>query len=433
MASVISAGTTSSTSLNLTADTSGVLQLASNNGTVAMTIDTSQNVSFTNQPTFTGGTANGVAYLNGSKVVTTGSALTFDGSVFQTSGIVRASSGANQGFEAGWSSGASYVYVQAYDRTASTFQPLALTASNIQFLAGSSPSEQMRLTSTGLGIGTSSPAYLLQVSKSQNGETSASVTNANTGASAYGLYRLDNSVAGGGAGFALFSSGYTASGVLRPSGAYVYSQPNASGGLTLNTEGAYPIYFGTNNTERARIDTSGNWLYGGNITTAEAVNGLTLVRSGANTPYFVSNTSQANRIHYYFQYNGTTVGNISTTTTATSYGTSSDYRLKNSVAPMTGALAKVSALKPVTYKWNVDGSDGEGFIAHELQAVVPQCVAGEKDAVETYTDAEGNEQTRPVYQSVDTSFLVATLTAAIKEQQALIETLTTRITALEAK
>jgi len=115
------------------------------------------------------GTANGVAYLNGSKVVTSGSALTFDGTIFQTSGTIRASSGANQGFEAGWSSGASYVYAQAYDRTASTFQPFALTASNIQFLVGSSPSEQMRLTSTGLGIGTSSPSYKLDINKGSSG------------------------------------------------------------------------------------------------------------------------------------------------------------------------------------------------------------------------------------------------------------------------
>jgi len=65
------------------------------------------------------------------------------------------------------------------------------------------------------------------------------------------------------------------------------------------------------------------------------------------------------------------------------------------------------------------------FIAHELQAVVPECVTGQKDAV----DADGN----PVYQGIDTSFLVATLTAAIQEQQALITTLTERITALEAE
>ena len=92
---------------------------------------------------------------------------------------------------------------------------------------------------------------------------------------------------------------------------------------------------------------------------------------------------------------------------------------------MVGALATVAQLKPVTYNWKIDGSDGQGFIAHELQAVVPDCVSGEKDAV----DAEG----KPQYQGIDTSFLVATLTAAIQEQQTLIEALTARLTALEAK
>jgi hypothetical protein len=107
------------------------------------------------------------------------------------------------------------------------------------------------------------------------------------------------------------------------------------------------------------------------------------------------------------QRDNTDVGSIDVTTTATSYNTSSDYRLKNTIVPMTGALAKVALLKPCTYKWNANGSDGEGFIAHELAEVCPDAVTGAKDAV----DAEGN----PQYQGIDTSFLVATLTAAIQE------------------
>jgi hypothetical protein len=117
----------------------------------------------------------------------------------------------------------------------------------------------------------------------------------------------------------------------------------------------------------------------------------------------------------------TDVGTISVTASATSYNTSSDYRLKNTIAPMTGALAKVAQLKPVTYKWNVDGSNGQGFIAHELQEVIPDCVTGAKDAV----DADG----KPKYQGIDVSFLVATLTAAIQEQQAIIESLKARLDA----
>jgi hypothetical protein len=111
-------------------------------------------------------------------------------------------------------------------------------------------------------------------------------------------------------------------------------------------------------------------------------------------------------IGFYRNSSGSLVGQITTTSTATTYTTSSDYRLKHDIQPMSGALAKVAALKPVTYKWNVDDSESQGFIAHELQAVVPECVTGEKDAV----DADGN----PVYQGIDTSFLVATLTAAIQ-------------------
>ena len=114
------------------------------------------------------------------------------------------------------------------------------------------------------------------------------------------------------------------------------------------------------------------------------------------------------------------------------YVTTSDYRLKENVAPMTGALAKIAQLKPCTYTWKFDGSDGQGFIAHELQEVFPDAVSGKKDAVETYTDEDGNEQTRIKPQGVDTSNLVATLTAAIQEQQALITSLAARIAALES-
>jgi hypothetical protein len=125
------------------------------------------------------------------------------------------------------------------------------------------------------------------------------------------------------------------------------------------------------------------------------------------------------------------VGRIGCNGSATSYITSSDYRLKEDIEPMTGALAQVALLKPVTYKWKVDGSDGQGFIAHELQAVVPDAVTGVKDAVETYTDEDGNEQTRIKPQGIDTSFLVATLTAAIQELNAKVDAQAVRIAELE--
>jgi hypothetical protein len=203
-----------------------------------------------------------------------------------------------------------------------------------------------------------------------------------------------------------------------------------------------------------RIDSSGNLLLG--TTSAGGVNGWTLYPTGSgNAPLALWNKSlTTSSSALLFQVNGSSVGSISYTNTATAYNTSSDYRLKENIASMTGALAKVLELKPVTYTWKEDGSAGEGFIAHELQAIVPNAVSGEKDATEirkvevspavpaTFDD-DGNELTPaveavyeerevPVYQGVDTSFLVATLTAAIQELKAELDAAKERIAALEA-
>jgi len=168
-------------------------------------------------------------------------------------------------------------------------------------------------------------------------------------------------------------------------------------------------------TERARIDSSGNLMVG---TTSDigGLGGRVQIASGGSRG-IVQSTNANVRMQEYL-VSSSTVGFISNNGTATTYATSSDYRLKENVAPMQNALDTVARLNPVTYTWKADGSAGQGFIAHELQAVVPDCVTGEKDAV----DAEGN----PQYQGVDTSFLVATLVKAIQE-------LTARVAQLEAQ
>lgn len=178
--------------------------------------------------------------------------------------------------------------------------------------------------------------------------------------------------------------------------------------------------------ERMRIDSSGNLLVG----TASGAQKLTLAstaagefavsvkcaNTGGGIVYLnTSGTTSYNAAVFTTNGGGTQVGSISAGATATTYATSSDYRLKENVAPMTDALATVAALKPCTYTWEFNGRAGQGFIAHELQEVVPDCVTGTKDAV----DAEG----KPQYQGVDTSFLVATLVKAIQELTARLEVL----------
>ena len=210
----------------------------------------------------------------------------------------------------------------------------------------------------------------------------------------------------------------------------VNSGTTAQARIQINGDSAILFQNTSSDTERMRIDSSGNLLVGCTSRYSTIVQGLQLQASGSAS-LALSRTTDNGTVARFFS-TSTDVGNISVTGSTTTFNSTSDYRLKENVQPMTGALAKVAQLKPVTYKWKVDGSDGQGFIAHELAEVVPDCVTGEKDAL----DKDGN----PSYQGIDTSFLVATLTAALQETKALIDTqaetinaLTARIVALEAK
>ena len=278
--------------------------------------------------------------------------------------------------------------IQGNDANTGVFFPAADTVA-----IATNGTEAMRVDSSqNVGIGTSSPSTKLHV----QGNTRS----ANSGNTVYTELQNDGVYATG-----------TDLYLLAPSGKFL------------------AMYAG--NAERARIDSSGNLLVG---TTSNYSARVSLSWDSSSQSGIVLRTSSATlsgNPMIFQDSGGTARGSISQTASAVAYNTSSDYRLKKDIAPMTGALAKIAALKPVTYKWNADDSEGEGFIAHELAEVVPQCVTGQKDAVETYTDEEGNEQTRPVYQGIDTSFLIATLTAALQEAHGLIKTLEQRVAALE--
>jgi hypothetical protein len=179
-------------------------------------------------------------------------------------------------------------------------------------------------------------------------------------------------------------------------------------------------------TQAMTLDASGNLLVGTTTNTGSARiytevngNGHVVKQLSAGGYCFGANAFSNGGTYYltYFEAGGTAVGSITSNGTGVTYGTLSDYRLKESVAPLNGGLARVNALKPSIYKWKSNGSDGEGFLAHELAEVVPSAVTGEKDAV--------NEDGSIKAQGVDLSKVVPILVSAIKE-------LTARVEALEA-
>jgi hypothetical protein len=148
--------------------------------------------------------------------------------------------------------------------------------------------------------------------------------------------------------------------------------------------------------------------------------------------------TQANQIVFYSSDGA--AGAIQTTGLTTAYNTSSDYRLKENVVPMSDALQRISKLKPSRFNFISDGKRiVDGFIAHEVQEVVPEAISGEKDAVreEEYEvtaavlDDDGNEVTPavmgtrsvPEYQGIDQSKLVPLLVGAIQELTARLEAL----------
>jgi len=197
------------------------------------------------------------------------------------------------------------------------------------------------------------------------------------------------------------------------------------------------------------VDTSGHLLFG----TTGTPNGTSIYGagfigggSGLRTLYSASSTTNGVSLARFYNPNGN-VGSIQTSGSSTSYVTSSDYRLKTDVLPMTGATATFMQLKPVNFEWIADGTRVDGFLAHELGEVIPAAATGthngmmdeEYEVSPAVLDDEGVETTPavmatrsvPDYQGIDQSKVVPLLVATLQEALAEIETLKTRLTALE--
>ena len=340
----------------------------------------------------------------------------------------------------------------------------AAASQETRFYTGNT--EKMRITSNGrVGLGTSSPATLLHISSATGSatptptelriETTTSASDWSTTDpwgrlsfysadvsgggpkihAAIDVIANDTAAQGGVLDFKVSSNSATLNSLLSIS---------SNGTTTLKAlTGTAPFIATINASEVFRIDEVGNVGIGtGSPLSRLHVDGLTRLHSTVTpvttTTSAIASTlatantgdvsfesvavSTATRHHISFVNPNGVVGSITTSASATAYVTSSDYRLKENVVLLTGAIDRLQQIPVHRFNFIADPDTVvDGFIAHEAQEVVPEAVAGAKDAV----DADGN----PVYQGIDQSKLVPLLTAALQEAITKIEDLEGRLTA----
>jgi len=240
-------------------------------------------------------------------------------------------------------------------------------------------------------------------------------------------------------------------------GAYKRINSNKAANFTLDSAGSFVFDVAATGAAGSAIswntamtiDNARSILIGRSSAAWSDAQGLALNQGNSGENYVINNgvvfyinrgNTEGKTIRFY-KTSGTEVGNISTFGASTAYNTSSDYRIKTDVQPITAAADRVKLLKPCNFEWIADGSRADGFLAHELAEVVPIAVTGAKDAMEdeeyevtpAVVDDEDNETTAavmgtrsvPDLQGIDQAKLVPLLTATIQE-------LITRIEALEA-
>jgi hypothetical protein len=402
------------------------------NGTLGATTAATANVTtLTTSSTVThnGGTANGVAYLNGSKVLTTGSALVFDGTNLGV-GVTPSAWNVGKAIEVGsvgnsvWGPSSSQISILQnayyngafkYASTAAARYYQQVSGIHAWYNAASDTAgnaitftQAMTLFASGaLALGTTSdPTSGHFAIGPDSGKTAASLMwMANTGGR---LYIGKESSAGGT--------------IIGGTDAYA---------AVVGTNNAYPLQFGTNNAVRATITSAGYLLVGTTSAPETYATKGAFVHGGSGVALytynssvgadssFVSKVTSTNCALATWVYSSTTLGSITTNGTVVVYGGTSDYRLKTVIGAVTGQGERIDALEPIEYTWNSNGSHTRGFLAHKFQEVYPDSVTGTKDDI----DADG----KPVYQGMQ-----ASTSEVIADLVAEIQSLRKRLAALES-
>lgn len=279
---------------------------------------------------------------------------------------------------------------------------------NSGFLFQVDNSEKMRIEADGnVGIGTPSPQKLLHIAS-----TSAQ--------SVITLQRTNTNTSG-----AVGALQWTASDNHTVASMVALGDGNDEGAhITFNTTSAASSDNPFGISERMRIQSGGTVLVGKTSSAANTVGcelnpiGLAQLTRDGNLPLLVNRKTSDGTI-VSIRRDNVQRGSISVSGSTTSYNETSDYRLKENVVDLTGALDRIEQLQPKRFNFISEETTVDGFIAHEVQSVIPEAVFGEKDAV--------NEDGNPEYQGIDKSKIVPLLVGAIKELKAEIETLKSQI------
>ena len=288
------------------------------------------------------------------------------------------------------------------DSNTGMFRP---SADQIAWATGGN--EGVRLTSTGIGIGITNPGSGLQVSGT---DTTA------------GIRLTDNTAIFGdlsASGWLLYqrptNALYSARGLTFRLDETNYATFNSSGYFGIGTEDP---------TSKLHVYADGNTTTGVPLAKIEATDTSVGASNILLDLSFSGDTNGTNGYFVRVQDSDTVIGGIQlNSATTVAYTGTSDYRLKTNVQPLTGAVDRVLSLKPCTFDW-INGNSSEGFIAHELEEVVPLAVTGTKDEV----DEDGNM----VPQGVDPRHIVPILTSALQEALKRIEELEIKVAEIES-